>query len=188
MKKGFRKFVKIDDGTGRKLILRTQYPAYIFEIDPQDEADIAFRLPGGDTSIAVKKDFHQAGAPSVSFLVEAIRYYLNDILKNQPDQYYPPAEQGLIDAFRRGLAPDGWESKPEPYDKADLFELLNASYLADKCFGKTRQWFYQRTNKSSVNGKEKDFTPEQRKQLADFLMKKADEITLYANDLIGGNP
>lgn len=182
MKKGFRKFVKIDDGTGRKLMLRTQYPAYIFEIDPEEGSEV-FTFPGISSTICVKKDFHRVGTPEATYLIEAIRYYYEDILRNQPDQYRQPDDEGLIDAFRRGLAPDGWEPQAAPYSKQDLFELLNASYLAEKCFGKTRQWFYQRTNRSTVNGKEKDFTADQKKQLATFLKQKADEIYLYANDL-----
>ena len=46
---------------------------------------------------------------------------------------------------------------------------LSLSRIAEEYFGKSRSWLYQRINGLIVNGKPAQFTPEERKKLADAL-------------------
>ena len=51
----------------------------------------------------------------------------------------------------------------------EVSKALSMSYIAEKYFGKTSQWLYQRINGNTVNGKPASFTPDERKKLADSL-------------------
>ena len=51
----------------------------------------------------------------------------------------------------------------------DVSKMLSMSYIAEKYFGKTSQWLYQRINGNTVNGKPASFTPDERKKLANSL-------------------
>ncbi|SEI39512.1 protein of unknown function [Dyadobacter sp. SG02] len=175
MKKGLRKFVKIDDGSGRKLLLRTQFPAYIFEIKPGklDGSEFHGEHLGyyRDHVILMVKDLHQQGEPDNSYFKEAIRYYFEDILPHQP-----VAEDEI----------QHWAESTREVDFRQLFELLNGAFVAADCFGKTRQWLHQRINGYIVNGKPAEFTAEQKRQFADYLRTKASELLGAADQLAEG--
>lgn len=58
-------------------------------------------------------------------------------------------------------------SKLEEMKEGDLMRVLNASYIAERFFGKTRSWFSQKINHNVKNGKPASFTPEEIKVLRD---------------------
>ena len=47
----------------------------------------------------------------------------------------------------------------------DIKNIVSISYIAKEYFGKTPQWFYQRLNENTVNGKPAQFTEEEIKTL-----------------------
>lgn len=47
----------------------------------------------------------------------------------------------------------------------NIASIISISYIAKEYFGKTPQWFYQRLNENTVNGKPAEFTPEELKTL-----------------------
>jgi hypothetical protein len=61
----------------------------------------------------------------------------------------------------------------ELFEKVELGEVANivsVAYIAQKYFGKTRHWLYQRINGSTVNGKPARFTPDEKKKLQEALL------------------
>ena len=51
----------------------------------------------------------------------------------------------------------------------EVAKIISLSYVADKYFGKTRQWLYQRLNGNTVNGKPARFTAVERQKLSEAL-------------------
>lgn len=51
----------------------------------------------------------------------------------------------------------------------ELPDICNMGYIAQRYFGKTRQWLYQRLNGNIVNGKPAQFTKEEIKILNEAL-------------------
>ncbi|MDR1153314.1 MAG: DUF5053 domain-containing protein [Bacteroidales bacterium] len=51
----------------------------------------------------------------------------------------------------------------------EVSRVISLSYVAEKYFGKTRQWLYQRLNGNMVNGKPARFTPDERQKLSEAL-------------------
>ncbi|WP_372472594.1 DUF5053 domain-containing protein [Capnocytophaga sp. ARDL2] len=52
----------------------------------------------------------------------------------------------------------------------EISNIISISYIAKEYFGKTPQWFYQRLNENTVNGKPATFTEEEIKTL-NFALK-----------------
>lgn len=67
--------------------------------------------------------------------------------------------------------------------EADIFQALNASYIAQRFFGKSRFWISQKINHNIKNGKPDDFTAEQRKTLKEALETIAFELQTLADDM-----
>ncbi len=67
--------------------------------------------------------------------------------------------------------------------EADIFKVLNASYIAERFFGKSRYWISQRLNHNKVNGKEAKFTPEEYKKLRNAIETIADELQELADNM-----
>jgi hypothetical protein len=57
-----------------------------------------------------------------------------------------------------------------------ILPVLSVSYLSKQYFGKTPQWFYQRLNGNSVNGKQASFTDNELKILAGALTDISNKI------------
>lgn len=51
----------------------------------------------------------------------------------------------------------------------EVLPAISVSYLAKQYFHKTPQWFYQRLNRNTVNGKSAKFTTQELKTLANAL-------------------
>ncbi len=51
----------------------------------------------------------------------------------------------------------------------EVSKVISLSYVAEKYFGKTRQWLYQRLNGNLVNGKPARFTQAERQKLSEAL-------------------
>lgn len=68
----------------------------------------------------------------------------------------------------------------------DLSKVLNVSYLAERFFGKSSSWLYQKLNHSIKNGKPCDFTAEERETLANALDTLAIELEGLADQLHEG--
>lgn len=64
-----------------------------------------------------------------------------------------------------------------------IFELLSGAKVATDCFGKSRSWLHQRINGDLVNGKPAEFTQDQKRQLAAYLKKQAQELIETAKQL-----
>lgn len=67
--------------------------------------------------------------------------------------------------------------------EADVFKALNASYIAERFFGKSRYWISQKINRNIKNGKPEGFTDEQRKTLKEALETIAFELQNLADDM-----
>lgn len=62
----------------------------------------------------------------------------------------------------------------------DLADALSLSYIAKKYFNRSKEWLYQRLNGYKVNGKPAQFTPEERKKLADALLDISNQVKSFA--------
>ena len=51
----------------------------------------------------------------------------------------------------------------------EVAKIISISYIAEKYFGKTRHWLYQRLNGNTVNGKPARFTTAERQKLSEAL-------------------
>ncbi len=51
----------------------------------------------------------------------------------------------------------------------EIAKAVSLSYIAKTYFGKSRAWLYQRLNGHTVNGKQAQFSPEEKKQFASAL-------------------
>lgn len=52
----------------------------------------------------------------------------------------------------------------------EIAKAVSLSYIATTYFGKSRSWLYQRLNGHKVNGRQAQFSPEEKKQFA-FALK-----------------
>ena len=59
-------------------------------------------------------------------------------------------------------------------------QYVSLSYIADRFFGKSRQWLNNRLKGNLVNGKPASFTREEIKKLSAALVKISDEIRTTA--------
>lgn len=51
----------------------------------------------------------------------------------------------------------------------NIANALSLSYISKTYFGRSRSWLYQRLNGHKVNGKQAQFTPDEKKQFASAL-------------------
>lgn len=63
----------------------------------------------------------------------------------------------------------------------DILPVISVSYLAKNYFKKTPQWFYQRLNGNSVNGKEAHFTHKELETLAIALKEIGQKLSASAS-------
>lgn len=69
--------------------------------------------------------------------------------------------------------------------EAEIFNVLNASYIAKRFFGKSRYWISQKLNHNIKNGKESKFTPEEYKKLRLAIETIAFELQALADSMKG---
>lgn len=74
-------------------------------------------------------------------------------------------------------------SKIEDLKKSDILRVLNATYIADRFFGKSKGWFSQKINNNLVNGVPAEFTPEEIETLRNALYTLSIELQEIADDL-----
>lgn len=67
--------------------------------------------------------------------------------------------------------------------EAEIFKVLNASYIAQRFFGKSRFWISQKINHNITSGKPADFTDSERETLKKALETIAFELQNLADDL-----
>jgi len=63
----------------------------------------------------------------------------------------------------------------------DILPVISVSYLAKNYFKKTPQWFYQRLNGNSVNGKEAHFTHSELEILSAALKEISQKLSSSAS-------
>jgi hypothetical protein len=176
MKKGLPKFVMLSDPNekleGRQLILRTEYPRYIFEINrPDDPEQQEFDVQGNKVWITVNKDLNSAGPPPDTYLKEAVRWYVFSHIGSS------------VQSFLTKLSARADSETYEPGSLKQLFTWMNGAQVAQDCFTKTKAWFYQRLNGNKVNDKTAEFTPEQKRKLAEYFKQRAAELLHTADQL-----
>lgn len=74
-------------------------------------------------------------------------------------------------------------SKIEDLKEGDIMRVLNASYIAERFFGKSKSWFSQKLNNHIKNGSPAAFTPSEVETLRNALYTIAIEIQDIADDL-----
>ena len=74
-------------------------------------------------------------------------------------------------------------SKMEDLKRSDILRVLNASYIAERFFAKSKSWFSQKINNHIKNGKPAEFTPEELETLRNALYTLSFELQEIADDL-----
>lgn len=74
-------------------------------------------------------------------------------------------------------------SKIEDLKKGDILRVLNASYIAERFFGKSKSWFSQKLNNNIKNGSPAEFTPSEIETLRNALYTISIELQEIADDL-----
>ena len=67
--------------------------------------------------------------------------------------------------------------------ESDIFNVLNASYIAKRFFGKSRYWISQKLNHNVKNGKESQFTPAEYQQLKKAIETIALELQALSDEM-----
>ena len=67
--------------------------------------------------------------------------------------------------------------------ETEIFDVLKASYIAERFFGKSRFWISQKINHNIKNGKPDDFTTEQRETLKKAIETIALELQELADNM-----
>lgn len=104
---------------------------------------------------------------------EARKARFNAKSKEDQEDYIQKSEQGLRATIDRA------EEVLLIAQLGDLASALSLSYIAKKYFNRSKSWLYQRLNGYKVNGKPAQFTPAERKLLADALL----DISQQAKDM-----
>ena len=83
----------------------------------------------------------------------------------------PEEQQEYTAATKAGLkaAVERSEAIIEKIELGEVANIVSVSYIAQKYFGKSRHWLYQRLNGSIVNGKAARFTADEKKKLQEAL-------------------
>ena len=63
----------------------------------------------------------------------------------------------------------------------NILPAVSVSYIANKYFQRTPQWFYQRLNGNIVNGKSASFTADEKKRLHDALIEISNNLNAAAS-------
>ena len=107
----------------------------------------------------------------------------DDLVKEVMDQAQSEEGVRLADeAFSRLKACYSPE-KACDLQEQDIMRVLKVSYIAERFFGRSRSWIYQKLNHNIKNGKPDDFTEEERKKLKLALNTIAYEIQIMSDNL-----
>lgn len=74
-------------------------------------------------------------------------------------------------------------SKIEDLKGSDIMRVLNASYISERFFGKSKSWFSQKLNNHVKNGSPANFTPAEIETLRNALYTISIELQEIADDL-----
>lgn len=74
-------------------------------------------------------------------------------------------------------------SKIEDLKDGDIMRVLNASYIAERFFGKSKGWFSQKLNNHVKNGIPAEFTPSEIETLRNALYTISIELQEIADGL-----
>ena len=74
-------------------------------------------------------------------------------------------------------------SKIEDLKDSDIMRVLNASYIAERFFGKSKGWFSQKLNHHMKNGTPAEFTPSEIETLRNALYTISIELQEVADGL-----
>ncbi|WP_303408453.1 MULTISPECIES: DUF5053 domain-containing protein [Bacteroidales] len=85
--------------------------------------------------------------------------------------------------FREKHKNDPILSKIEDLKQGDILRILNASYIAERFFGKSGSWLSQKINNHLKNGKPCYFTKEELETLSNALYTLSIELMDVADDL-----
>lgn len=67
--------------------------------------------------------------------------------------------------------------------ETEIFDVLKASYIAERFFGKSRYWISQKINHNLKNGKPADFTEKERETLKNAIETIAFELQELADNM-----
>lgn len=85
--------------------------------------------------------------------------------------------------FREKHKSDPILSKIEDLKASDILRILNASYIAERFFGKSGSWFSQKLNNNIKNGKPCAFTPDELETLSNALYTISIELQEISDEL-----
>lgn len=74
-------------------------------------------------------------------------------------------------------------SKMENLKESDIMRVLNATYISERFFGKSKSWFSQKLNNHIKNGEPASFTKEEAETLRNALYTISLEIQEIADEL-----
>ena len=74
-------------------------------------------------------------------------------------------------------------SKMENLKESDIMRVLNATYIAERFFGKSKSWFSQKLNNHIKNGEPASFTENEVETLRNALYTISLEIQEIADEL-----
>lgn len=74
-------------------------------------------------------------------------------------------------------------AKIEDLKSGDIMRVLNASYISERFFGKSKSWFSQKLNNHVKNGAPAEFTPAEIETLRNALYTISIELQEIADDL-----
>ena len=74
-------------------------------------------------------------------------------------------------------------SKIEDLKESDIMRVINASYIAERFFGRSKSWFSQKLNNHVKNGAPAEFTPAELATLRDALYTISIELQEIADSL-----
>lgn len=88
-----------------------------------------------------------------------------------------------INDFKEKHVSDPILSKIEDLKESDILRVLNASYIAERFFGRSRSWLSQKFNHNIKNGKPSQFTPSEVETLRNALYTISIELQGIADEL-----
>ena len=87
------------------------------------------------------------------------------------------------EAFKEKHTENPILSKIEDLKDRDIMRVLNASYIAERFFGKSKGWFSQKLNNHVKNGTPAEFTPAEIETLRNALYTLSIELQEIADGL-----
>jgi hypothetical protein len=89
--------------------------------------------------------------------------------------------EGVIERIKKEGIPA--DQRVFDFREHDIMKVLNASYIAERFFGRSRSWICHKLNHDIVNGKPADFTAAERQKLKEALDTIAYEIQILSDNI-----